>query len=166
MTVLRTFRYLRDVVGVTFLSQSFITPRYTTSSYKNYRRGRSLFARAGDRIFLRSENSSTIHPVLRPSSWMLQPRCYRRADRRVAVASWSRRISSAERAVRDRSVRFLSTEREMYLSVFSRKTSRDFVPVFRAMNVCPEGRNSDVTLLPLPERRIFLLLSKSADDRR
>lgn len=74
------------------------------------------------RTFPRSENSLPIHLALQPSSWMPWPWCYQWADQR-AVASWSRRISSAERAVQDWSVSFLS-EREREICFLKRDDSR------------------------------------------
>jgi len=163
--MLRAFRYLRDAVGVTFLSQSFITPRYITSSYKNYRRSRSLFARAKTEFFSDLKTVRLFIQYYGPRRGCSSHDAIEQTDECSRVLESPHLVGGTCR-LRSISALPLHEEREMYLSVFSRKT-RDFAPVFRSRNdVRPEGRNSDVTLLPLPERRIFLLLSKSVDDRR
>lgn len=173
LTALGAFQHPRDVVGVVFLkilSWSFIAPRRITSS-QNYRktdrcslaRGPNFspiwkqFGHSSGVTTLAMDASTTMLSTSRPSS---------------AVASWSRRISFAERTVRDRSVCFLSVEREKerkmwYPSSQREETIRDFASVFCSRDdVRPEGRKSTVTLLPLPGRKIFRLLLGSVDGQR
>jgi len=109
---LGVFWHPRDVVGIAFLrilSRSFIAPRRITSSQNYHKTNRYSLARGPNfsliwKQFGHSFGVTTL--VMDASTTMLSSRPS------SAVASWSRRISSAECAVRDRSVRFLFVERE------------------------------------------------------
>ena len=110
---LGAFWHPRDVVGIAFLrilSWSFIAPRRITSSQNYHKTDRYSLAQGPNfsliwKQFGHSFSVTTL--AMDASTTMLS---WSRPSN--AVASWSRRISSAERAIRDRSVRFLFVERE------------------------------------------------------
>jgi len=162
---LGVFWHPRDVVGIAFLrilSRSFIAPRRITLSQNYHKTNRYSLARGPNfsLIWKQFGHSFGVQPLaMDASTTMLSSRPSN------AVASWSRRISSAECAVRDRSVRLplrrkRERKRKMWYPPFQREeTIRDFASVFYSHDdVCPEGRKS-VILLPLPGRKIFRLLS-------
>lgn len=100
----------RDVVGV-FPESIFHRASLCYLVFRIIARQIAIRSRGG-RTFLRSENSLAIHLAFTALAMDASATMLSTSSPTSAVASWSRGISSAEHAVWDRSVRFLSAERK------------------------------------------------------